>query len=85
MQRALGALLFGLMLFLSVGMISIAGAAVREGVLDPGIPASARQVRHGRIAMAIAIGVVLGSLALGNWWWNAEAPELVHKMLYQPM
>jgi len=65
-------------------MISIAGAAAREGVLDPGVPASTRQVRYGRIAMAIAVGVVLGSLALGNWWWNAEAAELVHKMLYQP-
>ena len=84
MQRALGALLFGLMLFLSLGMVSIAGAAVREGVLDPGVPASARHVRYARIAMAIAVAVVLGSLALGNWWWNAEAAELVHKMLYQP-
>jgi hypothetical protein len=67
MQGALGALLFGLMLFLSLGMVSIAGAAVREGVLDPGVPASARHVRHARIAMAIAVAVVLGSLALGNW------------------
>lgn len=83
MQKTLGVLLFGLMLFLSLGIISIAGAAVREGVLDPGVPASARQVRYGRIAMVIAAGVVLGSLALGNWWWNAEAAELVHKMLYQ--
>src|SRR5215471_9924405 len=36
MQRSLGALLFMLMLFLSVGMVSIAGAAAREGVLMPG-------------------------------------------------
>jgi len=84
MQKALGALLFGLMLFLSLGMVSIAGAAAREGILGPGVPTSARQVRYGRIAMAIAVVVVLGSLALGNWWWNAEAAELVHKMLYQP-
>jgi hypothetical protein len=84
MQRTLGALLFGLMLFLSLGMVSIAGAAAREGVLDPGVPASARQVRYGRIAMTIAVCVVLGSLALGNWWWNAETADLVHKMLYQP-
>jgi hypothetical protein len=84
MQKALGALLFGLMLFLSLGMVSIAGAAAREGVLEPRVPTSARHVRYGRIAMAIAVAVVLGSLALGNWWWNAEAAELVHKMLYQP-
>ena len=84
MQRGLGVLLFGLMLFLSVGMISIAGAAAREGVVDPGVPVSARQVRYGRIAIALAVAAVLGCLALGNWWWNAEAAELVHKMLYQP-
>ena len=84
MQRTLGALLFGLMLFLSFAIVSIAGAAAREGVLDPGAPASTRQVRYGRIATVIASGVVLGSLALGNWWWNAEAAELVHDMLYQP-
>jgi hypothetical protein len=84
MQKELGAFLFGLMLFLSVGMISIAGAAAREGVLEPGIPASARQMRHGRIAMVIATAVVLGTLILGNWWWNSEVADLVHKMLYQP-
>jgi len=84
MQKGLGIGLFGLMLFLSVGMVSIAGAAAREGVLDSGVPASTRQVRYGRIAMVIAVAVVLGSLALGNWWWNDEAAELVHSMLYQP-
>ena len=84
MQKALGALLFGLMLFLSVGVVSIAGAAAREGVLEPGIPASARHIQYGRIAMVVATAVVVGSLSLGNWWWNAEAADLVHRMLYQP-
>lgn len=83
MQKGLGILLFGLMLFLSLGMVAIAGAAAREGVLDPGVPASTRRVRYGRIAMAVAVGVVLGTLVLGKWWWNAEAAELVHNMLYQ--
>jgi hypothetical protein len=83
MQRTLGVFLLGLMVFLSVGMVSIAGAAAREGVLDPGVPSSRRDVRHGRLGMVIAGGVVLGILALGNWWWNAEAAELAHKMLYQ--
>lgn len=84
MQKALGALLFGLMLFLSVGAVSIAGAAAREGVLDPGIPASPRNLRKGRIAIAIASAAVVGIVALGNWWWNAEASDLIHTMLYQP-
>lgn len=84
MRKALGAFLFGLMLLLSVGVVSIAGAAAREGVLEPGVPVSARQIRYGRIAMVVATAVVLGTLALGKWWWNAEAADLVHKMLYQP-
>jgi hypothetical protein len=83
MQKALGTLLFGLLLLLSAGVVSIAGAAAREGVLEPGIPPSARHARRGRIAMVIATVVVLGTLALGNWWWSAEAADLVHKMLYQ--
>jgi hypothetical protein len=83
MQTALGTLLFGLMLFLSIGVVSIAGAAAREGVLEPGIPPSARHTRRGRIAMVIATVVVLGTLALGNWWWGAEAADRVHTMLYQ--
>src|SRR5262249_8584437 len=36
MQRSLGALLFALMVLLSAGIVSIAGAAAREGVLTPG-------------------------------------------------
>src|SRR5215470_9264022 len=36
MQRGLGLLLFGLMGFLFVGIVAIAGAAAREGVLEPG-------------------------------------------------
>jgi hypothetical protein len=72
-----------LMLFLSVGVVSIAGAAAREGVLEPGIPPSPRHAQRGRIAMIIATLVVLGTLALGNWWWGAEAADRVHKMLYQ--
>jgi hypothetical protein len=84
MQKGLGALLLSLLLFLSVGIVSIAGAAAREGILDPGLVPSAQQVYRGRVAMAVAIAVVLAALSLGNWWWNAEAADLVHRMLYQP-
>jgi hypothetical protein len=82
MQRSLGTLLFGLMLFLSVGIISIAGAAAREGVLTPGASPTFENRQRGRIAMAVATAMVLAILALGNWWWNAQAADLRHKMLY---
>ncbi len=82
MQKALGILLLGLMLFLSVGIVAIAGAAAREGVLKPGAVPSPMQKRFGRIAMALATAAVVGILALGNWWWNLEAADLKHSMIY---
>jgi hypothetical protein len=84
MQRALGILLFGLMLFLSLGIVSIAGAAAREGVLTPNIIPSPKNRRSARIAMAVAAVLVISMLALGNWWWNVQAAELKHSMLYNP-
>ena len=82
MQKALGVLLFGLMLVLSIGIISIAGAAAREGVVRPGAEPLPRQRRLGKIAMAVAAAFVLAILALGNWWWNAQAADLKQTMLY---
>src|SRR5260370_11401756 len=44
MEKALGALLFGLMLFLSIGIVSIAGTAAREGGLAAAeLPSSRNQ------------------------------------------
>jgi hypothetical protein len=82
MQRSLGALLFVLVLFLSVGIVSIAGAAAREGVLAPAASPSSDNRRLGRTAMAIAAGLVLAILVLGNWWWNVQAANLKHTMIY---
>lgn len=82
MQRSLGTLLFGLMLFLSFGIVSIAGAAAREGLLAPAATPSANNRRLGRIAMATAAVLVVAILSLGNWWWNVQAADLKHTMLY---
>jgi hypothetical protein len=82
MQKALGTLLFGLMLLLSVGIVSIAGAAAREGGLGAAAIPSPRNKRVGRITMAISGVIVVTILALGNWWWNAQAADLRQNMLY---
>jgi hypothetical protein len=82
MEKPLAALLFGLMLFLSIGIISIAGAAARESGLAPAAIPAQRNRRLGRIAMAAATGAVVTILALGNWWWNAQAADLKHSMIY---
>ena len=82
MQRSLGALLFVLMLLLSAGIVSIAGAAAREGVLAPGTVPSSGNRRLGRIAMALSAVFVVAIVALGNSWWNAQASDLKKNMLY---
>jgi hypothetical protein len=82
MQKALGVLLFALMLFLSIGIVSIAGAAAREGGLSAAAIPSPHNRRLGRIAMAISGALVVILLALGNWWWNAQAADLKQNMLY---
>jgi hypothetical protein len=82
MQKGLDALLLGLMLFLAVGVVAIAAAAAREGVLKPGETPAAPQKWRGRLAAVVAAVLVLGLLALGNWWWNLEAADLKQRMLY---
>jgi len=73
MERSLGGLLGFLMLFLAVGLVFIAGAASREGNLEPGETPSPAKKRRARIVMAITAVVVVGILFLGKAWWGAEA------------
>jgi hypothetical protein len=73
MQKPLGGLLLLLMVFLAVGLVFIAGAAVREGNLAPGETPTKPRIRRARIVMAIAAVVVVGILYLGRAWWGAEA------------
>src|SRR5580704_5317071 len=46
------------------------------------VPAAARRILPMQIAMAIASTLVVTILALGNWWWNAQAASLKQTMLY---
>jgi hypothetical protein len=73
MQRSLGGLLGFLMVFLAVGLVFIAGAAMREGNLEPEEAPSTARNRRARIVMALMAVVVLGILYLGKAWWGAEA------------
>lgn len=73
MDRPLKGLLMVLMLFLAIGMVSIAGAAVREGNLEAGASPSPARKRKARLVMGIAAVVVAAILYLGKGWWNAEA------------
>lgn len=84
MQKSLGALLLGLMLFLAIGVVSIAGAAAREAKLEPGARPEPGHIRRGRVAMAAASVLVLGVLYLGNKWWNSEAENYARNVYKSP-
>jgi hypothetical protein len=73
MERSLGGLLAFLMVFLAVGLVFIAGAASREGNLEPGETPSPAKTLRARVVMAMTAVVVLGILFLGKAWWGAEA------------
>jgi len=73
MTRPLGALLFGLMFVLALALVSILAGAVREAALEPGMQPAARERRRTRIAAVLVGAAVIGLLAFGNLWWNAEA------------
>ncbi len=84
MVPGLGALLAGLGLFLTVGMLTIIGAAVRESVLAPGEAPDPAHRRRARLGVAIAAGLAVLILWGGNAWWSAEAASYGRSVLYRP-
>ena len=73
MDKSLGGLLMFLTIFLALGLVFIAGAATREGNLEPGESPSPAKTRRARAVMAITAVVVLAILYLGRAWWGVEA------------
>jgi len=84
MPSWLGGVLAALGIFLTAGLLTIVGSAVRESGLPPGAPPDAR--RSVRARFAIGIAGLLAALALwgGNLWWAAEASSYSHSVLYRP-
>jgi hypothetical protein len=73
MQKALGALLLALTLLLAVGAVSIVGASVREGQLEPGATATPAHLRRARSISGFCAVFVFGVLLLGKTWWDSIA------------
>jgi hypothetical protein len=73
MQKSLGRLLFALMVLLAAGVVSIVGASVREGNLDPGISPARSDRRRATLIMATTAVLVIAILYLGRAWWGVEA------------
>jgi len=80
----LGGVLAALGVFLTAGLLTIVGSAVRESVLPPGVEPDL--VRRRRARFGVAIMAILSGLALwgGNAWWNAEASSYSRSVLYHP-
>jgi len=70
MDRGLGVVLLLMGLFLFAGAVSIAGAAVREGVLAPGEAVDGRQRARGRAAVVLATLLLALALWGGKRWWD---------------
>jgi hypothetical protein len=84
MSMTLRALLVALMLTLASGFVAIVSAIVRESRLDAGVEPDAVARRRGRIAGAIAAGVAIGVVLLGNSWWAVEASNY-GRYVYKPL
>ena len=69
---------------LALGLFTIVGAAVREGVLPPGAEPDTQRRRRARFAMARAV-LVLAIVIVGTAaWWRAEDSSFTRR-LYRPM
>ncbi len=84
MQFALAAMLLAMTVLLGVGMVSIVGAAVREGQLNPGVVPDVRSGRRARMLMIVAAGLIGIILWGGNRWWNSNASNYA-RYIYKPL
>jgi hypothetical protein len=80
MQTSLAVLLLALMLLLSVGVVFIVGAIVREGNLAGGeVPSDARNRRARRAMLGTAV-LVAALLFLGKAWWGVNAADFQRRV-----
>jgi len=84
LDKALGAALLGLGVFLFAGAVTLIGAAVRESGLEPGAVPDQRRRRRSRVAMGVATVVFGLALVGGRRWWNGVDAEY-RSGLFQPL
>jgi hypothetical protein len=84
MPRFFGAGLLAFAGFLVLALGTLAGAAVRESTLPPGVaPDGSRRIKG---AMAVVVAFVVSGVMLwgGQKWWTAVDSEYRNNKLYQP-
>lgn len=84
MPAVLGWILGGLGLFLSLGLVSLVGAAVREGVVAPGLSPPPERRRRARVAMVVSAVLLALVLSGGRAWWKSVDAAYA-RGLYRPM
>jgi hypothetical protein len=84
MDAPIGIVLAALGLLLLAGAVSIVGAGVREGQLEPGLKPDPARVRRSRWVMAATAVFVLALAGLGGLWWKSEAGEY-DKHIFKPL
>ncbi len=84
MQTPMAILLFGMMAFLVVGLVSIIGASVREAPLDAGLAPTGSRRRRANIVMALAAVLCILALCAGQHWWGSQDSDY-RDNLYKPL
>ena len=84
LDKPMGAGLAAMGIFLFAGLVTIVGAAVREGSLAPGEAPPEAKRRRARRAMALTAIVSIAILAGGWRWWNSE-DRAYERNMYRPL
>ena len=79
----LASLLVAVAVVLALGLVTLAGAAVREGVLPPGADADPARRRRARFAMARVVVVIAIAIVGTGAWWRAE-DRAFERRLFRP-
>ncbi|HEY3853061.1 MAG TPA: hypothetical protein VGO67_01555 [Verrucomicrobiae bacterium] len=84
MSPGMAALFAGAGLFVVILLVTVVGAAAREGRLSPDAEITASRRRRGWYARGITAVVVFTALFLGNKWWAGVDKDYRFKRLYLP-
>ena len=84
MQTPMAILLFAMMAFLVVGLVSIIGASVRDAPLEAGLAPTVSLRRRANIVMALAAVLCILALWAGRHWWGSQDSDY-RDNLYKPL
>ncbi len=84
MDRTTGFLLSGMLVLLVAGIVTISGAAIREGGLAPHETPSPERVRKSRLVMTGATVLLVGVVWFGRAAWNSDEKSYLQHV-YKPL